>query len=267
LSDVARNNLVLGTLQVLVDEPEVYPVFRLWLAVRDRRPVGVAMQTEPYNVLLAEPLEGDAVEALAEAVVGDGGSLPGVMANVPWADRFARRVATLTGVIAERALGESVWVLTTVTEVPSPGGAARAATLAIATCSVAGSEPSRTRRFRPSTRATTLARTSRSTCGSRGGEAATGCGRTARPSRCRGIAPSPELVRGSARSTHLRSIDAAAMPLGWSPSSRQRGWRPGTPRASCFTDMANTTSNALYARIGYSKVCEAIEYAFRPGAA
>jgi hypothetical protein len=96
LADVARNNLVLGTLQVLVDEPKVYPVFRLWLAVRGGRPVGVAMQTEPYNVLLAEPLEEGAVEALAEAVVWDGGPLRGITANLPWADRFAKRVATLT---------------------------------------------------------------------------------------------------------------------------------------------------------------------------
>ncbi len=30
-----------------------------------------------------------------------------------------------------------------------------------------------------------------------------------------------------------------------------------------FTDLANPTSNALYARIGYVKVCDAVEYAFR----
>src|SRR5436309_2677091 len=89
MADVARNNLVLGTLQVLVDQPQLYPVFRLWMAVRGRRRVGVAMQTEPYNVLLAEPLEDDAVDLLAEAVVVDGGPLPGVTANVPWVDRFA----------------------------------------------------------------------------------------------------------------------------------------------------------------------------------
>ena len=34
--------------------------------------------------------------------------------------------------------------------------------------------------------------------------------------------------------------------------------------AACylFTDMANPTSNAIYARIGYVKVCEAVEYVF-----
>jgi predicted GNAT family acetyltransferase len=35
--------------------------------------------------------------------------------------------------------------------------------------------------------------------------------------------------------------------------------------AACFlfTDLANPTSNAIYARIGYTKVCEAVMYAFR----
>ena len=31
-----------------------------------------------------------------------------------------------------------------------------------------------------------------------------------------------------------------------------------------FTDLANSTSNAIYARIGYTKICDAVEYAFRP---
>jgi hypothetical protein len=53
LADAARNNLPLGVLQVLQDHPEVYPVFHLWMAVHDGKPVGLALQTEPYNLSLS----------------------------------------------------------------------------------------------------------------------------------------------------------------------------------------------------------------------
>ena len=128
LRDVARNNLPLAILQVLQDQPEIYPVFHLWMAVRHGQPLGLALQTEPYNVLLAEPLENDAVEALADAVLADAGPLPGVIANLPWADRFVRYVTTMTGRNAERILTEGVWELTTVADVPVPQGVARVAT-------------------------------------------------------------------------------------------------------------------------------------------
>jgi len=38
----------------------------------------------------------------------------------------------------------------------------------------------------------------------------------------------------------------------------------GDPACFLYTDLANPTSNAIYARIGYVKVCEAVEYAFGP---
>jgi hypothetical protein len=31
-----------------------------------------------------------------------------------------------------------------------------------------------------------------------------------------------------------------------------------------FTDLANPTSNAIYRRIGYQPVCDAVEIAFEP---
>ena len=37
----------------------------------------------------------------------------------------------------------------------------------------------------------------------------------------------------------------------------------GDPACFLFTDLANQTSNAIYERIGYVKLCDAEEYAFR----
>ena len=104
LANVARNNLPLAILQVLQDQPGVYPTFHLWMAERDGQPRGLAMQTHPYGVLLAEPLEAEAVDALAEAVVVDARPLLGIIGTLPWADRFAECVTTMTGRKAERIL-------------------------------------------------------------------------------------------------------------------------------------------------------------------
>ena len=85
LAQPARNNLPLAILQTLIDQPAVYPLFRLWPGEHEGVPVGLAMQTEPFNVLRAEPARENAVDQLADAVLDDGGSLPGVRANRPGA--------------------------------------------------------------------------------------------------------------------------------------------------------------------------------------
>src|SRR5262245_4275467 len=93
LVDLARNNLLLAVLQVLLDAPEVYPVFHLWLAVHSGAAVGCALQTEPHPVIIGEPRVPDAIDALVDAILEDGGPLPGLTANDPWGDRAIQRIA------------------------------------------------------------------------------------------------------------------------------------------------------------------------------
>jgi hypothetical protein len=109
LAQPARNNLPLAILQTLIDQPAVYPLFRLWPGEHEGVPVGLAMQTEPFNVLRAEPARENAVDQLADAVLDDGGSLPGVRANRPWGERFAQRIHTRTGLHVAQVLREGVW--------------------------------------------------------------------------------------------------------------------------------------------------------------
>ncbi|MDP9272293.1 MAG: GNAT family N-acetyltransferase [Actinomycetota bacterium] len=262
LADAARNNLPLAILQVLLDQPEMYPVFHLWIAVRDGQPGGLALQTEPYNVLLADPLEDDAVDALAEAAVVDSGPLPGITANLPWADRFATRVTAMTGGSVERILDEGVWELTTVAEVPAPGGAARIATPGdrdllrhwLRAFAEEALPPER-----PWDDAHAELDIDLRLAGRGGGYWLWDDG-------------APVSLSGH---RHVPGVGTRIGPVYTPPQHRRRGYATrlvaelsatrlalGDPACFLFTDMANPTSNAIYARIGYEKVCEAVEYAF-----
>jgi GNAT superfamily N-acetyltransferase len=263
LADAARNNLPLAILQVLQDQPEVYPIFHLWMAVRDAQPRGLALQTEPHNVLLAEPLEDDAVDALAEAAVGDAAPLPGITANLPWADRFAKRVTAMTGRKAERILKEGVWELTRVADVPTPGGVARVATPA---------DRDLLRRWmrafadealppeHPWDDARAELQIDLRLAGRGGGF---------------WLWEDGEPVSWSGYGA-LPGVGARIGPVYTPPQHRRRGYATrlvaelsvarlalGDPACFLFTDMANPTSNGIYARIGYVKLCDAVEYAFR----
>jgi GNAT superfamily N-acetyltransferase len=262
LADVARNNLVLAILQVLLDDPDLYPVFHLWLAVHEGRPVGVAMQTEPFNVIVAEPLEDDAVGALAEAVVADDGPLPGVIANRPWADRFAERVTAMTGRSAERILEEGVWMLTAVEDLPVPSGAARPATpadrdllrqwmRAFADEALPPEHP------RPEAR--TDLEIDLRLAGHGGGYLLWEDG-------------TPVSLSGH---REIPGVGSRIGPVYTPPPHRGRGYATrlvaehsasrlaaGDPACFLYTDMANPTSNAIYARIGYVKIGDAAEYVF-----
>jgi uncharacterized protein len=262
MADPARNNLPLAILQILQEQPEFYPVFHLWSAVRGGRPLGLALQTEPFNVLVAEPLEVEAVDALAEAVVMDAGPLPGVVANLPAAERFARRVTSITGRRAERILHEGVWELTAVEDVPTPSGVARPAT---------PDDRDLLRRWArmfeddalPPGRPRDDARTDRDIdlrLGGRGG----------------GFwiwdDGAPVSFAGY---RHVSGVGPRIGPVYTPPEHRGRGYATrlvaelsaarlsdGDPACFLYTDMANPTSNAIYARVGYVKVCDAAEYAF-----
>ena len=263
LADAARNNLPLGLLQVLQDQPEVYPVFHLWLAVRDGRARGLAMQTEPFNVMLAEPLEGEAIDALADTIVDDDGPLPGVIANLPWADRFAERVTAVTGRSAERILEEGVWTLMSVEDVPLPAGVARPATSAdrdlvrswIQAFADEALPPGRPQDDEDRRDLDIDLRLAGRGAGYLLWEDETPVslsGHREIPGVGSRIGPvyTPPQHRGRGYATRLVAEQSASR------------LAAGDPACYLYTDMANPTSNAIYARIGYVKIADAAEYLF-----
>src|SRR5687767_12168477 len=89
LADEARHNLMLGIAGTVRDQPGRYDEFRAWLVEHRGAVVAAALQTPPFNLVLARPADDDAIGALADAVAGDGIDLPGVVGAIPEVDAFA----------------------------------------------------------------------------------------------------------------------------------------------------------------------------------
>jgi GNAT superfamily N-acetyltransferase len=231
--------------------------------VRDGLPRGLALQTEAFNVVMVDPLEDGAVDALAEAAVVDGGPLPGVVANLPWADRFAKRATALSGRKAALILHEGVWELTKVEEVPTPPGTARVATpddrdllrewlRAFAKEALPPGHPWDDAHADLDIDLRLVGRGGSYWLWEDG---------------------TPVSVSGQREVT---SVGSRVGPVYTPPEHRGRGYATrlvaelstarlaaGDPACFLYTDMANPTSNAIYSRVGYVKVCDAAEYAFR----
>ena len=260
LADEARHNLALGILSTARAHPELFPVVQGWIARDAGRTVGAALRTPPYNLVLGQPAAAGAVEALADAIDDE---VPGVVGAVPEVDEFAEAWSGRRGRRAETVREQGVYALTSVIEPPVPPGAMRLAVHAdrellldwlrafaaevlregptidqerqeIATDARLGSEDAGFALWEVDGRAVSLA--------GFGGPTANGI-------RIGPVYTPPEL-RGRGYATVL-TARASEMLL-------ERG------RRFCFlyTDLANPTSNAIYTRIGYARVCDSREIVF-----
>ena len=124
LADEARHNLILGLAGNVRDG--VYEDFRLWLVRDGRAPVGAALQTGSYNVVLARPSSPQALAALVEAVTDE--DLPGVVGSVPEVEEFAGLWSSRTGRRARTNMRQGVYVLDRVDPPRTVPGSARVAT-------------------------------------------------------------------------------------------------------------------------------------------
>jgi len=258
----ARHNLILGLLDVLRRRPDTYQGYHLW-AVRDGDSlVAAAMQTPPYNLALAEPLDGAALAPLAAAIVDAGVRLPGVVGGLPEANAFAAAWIALVGGATETITRQGIYELTHVRDRGDAEGHARVATdadldlvaawndafIAEAVPNFTGDLDSRARRVR-------------SVIADGGywlwevdGRAVAMTGSSPAPPD--GVRVGPVYTVPDARGHGY----ATALVAQVSSAALERG------RRACYlhTDLANATSNAMYQRIGYERVCDAIDLRFTP---
>ncbi len=262
LENEARHNLILGIAGTLRDHPEVYPKFHLWVVRHSGSVVGAALMTEPYNVVLADPAVDGALETLADRVRAEGLAVPGVVGNVPHAERFAIRWTGARRPIARMSQG--VYALRSVREVRRASGAARPATRADRDLLVEWirdfSREALPRQDDDRDGRMLDLRLDHDDGGmwlwEDGGAPASLAGHGGRTPNGSRIGPvyTPRELRGRGYATSL--------------VAELSGWLLRRGRTFCFlyTDLSNPTSNAIYERIGYERVCESAEYDFEAAA-
>jgi GNAT superfamily N-acetyltransferase len=263
MADEARHNLHLGVTGLLVEHPEVYPEFHLWLVLDASRPVLAAFMTPPFNVAISRPEAAGAIEELANAIAEDGLSPPGVTAADPEVHAFARAWSSRTGQAASPHMAQRIYRLTSVRPVDGVPGRGRAATMAdrelLASWMHAFAHEALPEQVREP-------------------------GRIERILDLRLGSDDPGLflwedggpvsmVGASGETPNGMRIGPVYTP----PPSRRRGYASALTamvsalylargRRFCFlyTDLLNPTSNRIYQRIGYEAVCDAQEYWFAP---
>ena len=259
VADEPRHNLLLGLAGTLRDDPAAYSEHRLWLVRERRQVVCAALRTPPYNLVLSRPATDSAVGCLASAIDED---LPGVTAALPEAEAFADAWAAKTGLTPRRRMAQGVYALERVLPVPAPGGAMRPAgatdrPLLVDWLEAFGREAL--------PEGSGSAEDIESFVDHRLAAAGTGFvlwedagdpasvggygGRTPNGIRIGPVYTPPELRGRGYASALTAELSAQLLAEG---------------RTFCFlyTDLANPTSNRIYERIGYERVCESAEIAF-----
>ncbi len=263
LADEARHNLILGIAGNVRDG--VYGDFRLWL-VRDGAEVAAAaLQTPPYNLILARPRSSQALAALAEAVAGE--ELPGVVGTEPEVHELAELWCRHTGRGARTNMRQGVYALDRVEPLPAAPGSVRVATaddrelavrwlVAFADEALHEGEPGRDRAGEMIDHRLS-SRTAGILLWEDGGEPVSLAGwGGATPNGIRvGPVYTPPELRGRGYATALTAELSQRLLDG-------RLFAGGRRFCFLYTDLANPTSNAIYERIGYRRVCESAEIVF-----
>ena len=254
LADEARHNLILGLAGTLRDQPGVYLDYGLWVVEDVGGAVGAALRTRPFNLVLAQGSD-DAVALLARSIDEE---LPGVVGAVPEIDCFV----AAHGATAEPRVRQGIYALHTVKPPRRAAGQPRAATpadrpilldwwRAFGIEALGDTEPDEMQVAQNVDRKLS--------------EAAGGIALWEDEGR-----PVSAVGYGSPTPTGIR-----IGPVYTPPEQRGRGYASALTahvsaeqlaagRRFCFlyTNLANPTSNKIYADIGYERVCDSVEYTF-----
>jgi len=259
LEDEARHNLILGLAGTLRDEPSRYPEHRLWLVEDGAGVAAAALQTPPFNLVLARPRSDAAVELLARDVE-DG--LPGVVGALPEVDVFTRAWSARTGGAARVVHRQGIYALAQVRPVYGVPGRMRRGTRADRPLlldwwrafavealhdghpDLAGLERAVDHRLASSIAGVALWEHAGEPVSLAGYGGATPNGVRIGP-----VYTPPQLRGRGYASALVAELSADLLAHG---------------REFCFlyTDLANPVSNRIYERIGYERVCESAEVTF-----
>jgi predicted GNAT family acetyltransferase len=249
LADEARHNLILGIAGTVRDDPAGYPDAAFWVVDG-----AAALRTRPYNLVLAQPRDEDALHALVAAIEDD---VPGVSAAVPEAYDFALAWGRPHRVVQEH----NVFALERVEESRPTDGSYRKAgpedmDVLLAWWQAFVREALPHEEVGPRDRDQITRKLASGSGGfglwERDGEVVCMCGYGSPTPNGIRIGPvyTPPELRGHGYASALTA------------ETSQRLLDAGRSFCFLYTDAANPTSNAIYERIGYRKVCEPAALAF-----
>lgn len=259
----AEHNLALGLLGRLRSEPRLYgfePTFVV--AEEEGAVVGCLLRTPPHGVVLSRFESLEAVDVVAEAVLDMNPGLPGAVGPAEVVARFAQAWSRLTGVSASLGISMRVHAARAVRDLPrAPGRMREAGPDDIPTVlrwleafaaealgeapQIEDAEASYRRREADPDGAWLL--------WDDDGAVSLAAYGSPTPTGTRvGPVYTPQALRGRGYATSLVAELTAE--------------RLATGLAFCFlfTDLANPTSNAIYARIGYEPVVDCDQWSFVP---
>lgn len=261
LVDEARHSLILGIAGGLLTHPRLYDELRAWTIEDEGEVVGAALQTPPFNLVLARPSAEGALEALAATLAAEDVELPGVTAATPEVDDFARLWTSAGRLTSRVRTRQRIYKLTRVRSPRAPGRARTATagdrellldwTMAFAAEAVGVDDPAiATRQVE--------ARLDHGVGGfalweheHRPVSMVGWGGMTRNGGRIGPVYTPPELRRRGYASALTAWVSAKQLAEG---------------RSFCvlYTDLDNPTSNRIYLDIGYEPVCDSLAYVFEP---
>ena len=262
LEDEARHNVLLGVTTTLIERPDVYPEFRLWMVEHRGEPVAVASHTPPFNLAVSRPGAGGALASLAQAIRTEGIDLPGVVGAVPEVDEFRMAWESLEAGRARLGMEQRIYRLVSVRPVADVPGRMRDGSPADRDLLIEWIRAFADEALGQDTPSTDPARLVdlRLEGGGAGlvlwvhpdGRPASLAGfggRTPHGARVGPVYTPPELRRQGYASALVAALSGRLLEEG---------------RSFCFlyTDLSNPTSNSIYQTVGYEPVGDSREYRF-----
>jgi predicted GNAT family acetyltransferase len=249
---------MLGLAATAGQSPDLYPGYRAWIVVDGGEPIAVATRTPPHNLVLAAPRTDNALELLVAGIDDDP---PGVIGARPEVERFTDAWSARKHVTARRVFAQGIYTLEHVQPVPPAPGRTRSQEpgdtdllidwmQAFEAEALDHLEPDEERARRIVEYRLDAERAGMVLWEDDGPVCVAGFGGET-PNGIRiGPVYTPPALRGRGYATALVAELSASLLAGG--------------RRFCFlyTDLANPTSNAIYERIGYLRVCESAEIAF-----
>jgi len=252
--DPIRHNVVLSLLHLRVADPEPG---RYWIVDVDGDPAGVVFQSPLHFSATITPMSADAATAAADAIAGQGVSLPGVNGEAATVSRFAGRWTERTRSAARPILAERIYEVERVIPARPAGGSLRRAApeekhLLAAWIEAFSEEIGEPPPNDPAAVIERGLRAGQLWLWDRGGPVAL-AGLTDPVATVVRVGPvyTPPERRGSGYASALvAATSSAALADGH--------------RCILYTDLANPVSNSIYRALGYRAVAEGLRYRFDP---